>query len=813
MSKDKQEKRNKKKVGLVIILLLLLLIPFSCTTLKKESTNGTSKNHYIEDKPQKGKDEDVNDYSSDEEILEEETIIIENEDIEVNFDNSYSYRKKYANYSNKSNTTQNSNENTNNSNNNNNTNTNIKDLVASLSYSTHSLTYKTVTATITANKELEPIEGWNLSSDKKTLTKEYAENKEEVVTVKDKDGKTKILTVSIRNISSEEKEKVGTDGEFKYIVLDKGQIQIIRYLGNKTDLTIPSTYDGYKVYSVGNPKSEGASHPNYAYNIFGENTTTNTSIKSVTIEKGVKVIEVGAFNGCSGLTGNLIIPEDIISLKNFSFSYCTNLNGKLVLPSSLKTIEMGAFYNCTKLTGDLVIPENVKYIGNTTFGNCKGLNGRLILPIGLVEIARTAFANCSGLTGDLIIPEGLEVLGDGAFQNCSGFNGRLSLPTTLKSIGEYAFNKCSSLVGDLIIPEGVEIIAKSAFQLCSALNGELILPSTLKEIGGWAFYKCTYLKGKMNIPKGVTSIGDFAFNECRSLTGDLHIPEGVISIGNATFQNCTGLRGELTLPSTLESIGNFAFNHCEYMSNTSLTIPKSVKQIGSGTTVGTHVFYNFASIHITEFKVEEGSQYFKAIDGVLFTKDGKRLIQYPTSKLGNTYVIPEGVEYLDQMAFSRAGYESAWCSAGENGLRKIILPDSFVISTSIPNEYTVENGNSLETALYRYTGVNEIGVKNTNPNYKTIDGILYSKDGTTLWYIPTKKTGAIALPEGLTTIKEGAVYAGYTIGKITLTIPKTVNNIDSYAIRELNTMGTSKVTFDEGCIYQFNSSGRVVKVG
>ena len=69
-----------------------------------------------------------------------------------------------------------------------------------VSYSTKDLTKENVTVTITSNEELQNIEGWNLSSDKKTLTKEYTVNTKETITVKDIAGNETQVSIEITNI-------------------------------------------------------------------------------------------------------------------------------------------------------------------------------------------------------------------------------------------------------------------------------------------------------------------------------------------------------------------------------------------------------------------------------------------------------------------------------------------------------------------------------------------------------------------------------------------------------------------------------------
>ena len=67
-------------------------------------------------------------------------------------------------------------------------------------YSTKNPTRENVTVTITSNEEVQAITGWTLSSDKKTLTKEYSANTKETITVKDIAGNETQANIEISNI-------------------------------------------------------------------------------------------------------------------------------------------------------------------------------------------------------------------------------------------------------------------------------------------------------------------------------------------------------------------------------------------------------------------------------------------------------------------------------------------------------------------------------------------------------------------------------------------------------------------------------------
>ena len=69
-----------------------------------------------------------------------------------------------------------------------------------VNYSTEELTNENVLVTITANEKIQNIEGWIKSADEKILTKEYSENKEENIVVKDLAGNETIVNIKISNI-------------------------------------------------------------------------------------------------------------------------------------------------------------------------------------------------------------------------------------------------------------------------------------------------------------------------------------------------------------------------------------------------------------------------------------------------------------------------------------------------------------------------------------------------------------------------------------------------------------------------------------
>ena len=118
------------------------------------------------------------------------------------------------------------------------------------------------------------------------------------------------------------------------------------------------------------------------------------------------------------------------------------------------------------------------------------------------------------------------------------------------------------------------------------------------------------------------------------------IGEDITTISSGAFINLKSLKS-VSLPKSLTEIGAYAFRNCTSLE--SITIPAAVSTIGSD------AFLNCTSL--TSIEVNPGSLDFKSIDGVLFSKDGKKLIAYPAGKSGASYTVPAGTVTIGAGAF------------------------------------------------------------------------------------------------------------------------------------------------------------------
>ena len=359
----------------------------------------------------------------------------------------------------------------------------------------------------------------------------------------------------------------------------------------------------------------------------------------------------------------LVLPQSIrgkkvIRLGSAAFYRCRGLTS-VTIPSSVTSIGWRAFYECSDLTKISVEEDNPVYLS---------IDGVL-----LTKAKKTLVQYPEGKVGiRYVIPSSVTRIGEEAFYCCEGLT-TVTIPSSVTSIGDAAFYKCKGLKS-VTIPSSVTSIGEKAFYHCEGLT-TVTIPSSVTSIGDATFFFCFDLTS-VTIPSSVTSIGDLAFCNCEGLT-TVTIPSSVTSIGAQAFSDCKGLTS-VTIPSSVTSIGRGAFSDCKGL--TSVTIPSSVTRMGDEA-------FNRCS-GLTKISVEKGNPVCLSIDGVLFTKDRKTLVQYPEGKLGPRYVIPSSVTSIGEWAFggcsglttvtipSSVTSIGEWAFGGCKGLKSVTIPSS-----------------------------------------------------------------------------------------------------------------------------------------
>ena len=142
-----------------------------------------------------------------------------------------------------------------------------------------------------------------------------------------------------------------------------------------------------------------------------------------------------------------------------------------------------------------------------------------------------------------------------------------------------------------------------------------------------------------------------------------------------------------------------------------------------------------------------------------------------------SFTIPSGVTVINQNTFMQSGLTSITIPSNVTKIGE----DSFkgcgnLASVSIPASVTVIKDNPFSGC----GNLSAITVDEGNPNYKIVDGVLYSKDDKTLIAYPIPKSGTTyTIPASVETIGSHAFAYCYELTGIEL--PPGVTTVGSYA--------------------------------
>lgn len=366
------------------------------------------------------------------------------------------------------------------------------------------------------------------------------------------------------------------------------------------------------------------------------------------------------FNGCGSLA-SIVMPATVTSMTESIFYNCSNLRSA-ILPEGLTRIPDHAFYGCSSLTS-ISIPASVTSIdGNEAFAGTTKLTSVEILENSrLTTIGGYAF-RYSGIKS-IFIPSEVTTIADYAFYNSALETITFAADSQLKTIGTQCFYENNNLK-NVVLPNTITNIGQGAFYSCDNLL-ELTIPmdASITSIGTSAFYNCYNLKS-INIPSTIVSLGANAFYGCSSLE-TATVGEGC-KMGNLPddlFNGCSSLKS-FNLPERVTSIGNRVFSNCSSLND--FNIPSGSKL----NAVGTNAFKNtcFSKFYIPQLLTDlsniayqnsnlqtitahPSNVAFKAIDGVLYSKEDNTLITVPQGLRGS-YRTPDFLTAIPAGAFS-----------------------------------------------------------------------------------------------------------------------------------------------------------------
>ena len=264
-------------------------------------------------------------------------------------------------------------------------------------------------------------------------------------------------------------------------------------------------------------------------------------------------------------------------------------------------------------------------------------------------------------------------------------------------------------------------------------GGDVIIPATIEgkpvvSIAEHTFWNC-YTLTSVTIQDGVRQIGIQAFQNCMSLTSVV-MSSSVTSLGYGVFWGCNSL-STVTLSDGLTSIADYLFAYCSNI--TSIVIPDSVTSIGS------YAFWcctSMTNVSIASGVTSIGFAAFSECSGLI------------------SIVLPEALISIGDAAFDL-------CTS--------------LISVTIPKNVT---GFGV-TPFWDCFSLNAINADPENAKFASIDGVLFTKDFSTLVEYPGGKNASVMIPAIVTEIGGGAF--GYCTSIISLIIPNRVTSLGDLA--------------------------------
>lgn len=576
-------------------------------------------------------------------------------------------------------------------------------------------------------------------------------------------------------------------------------------------------------------------------------TFQKSGLKTMEIPASIEKIGYTAFNDCVDLTSVTFANGTaslIIGYLPEGMDAGTESDGKGDGKEGGGVSITGVFVNCKKLTS-IAIPDRTIYIGKSAFSNCTALGTVTINETSTLQrIGTGAFSNCTSLKS-IFIPKTVEntayvdeqtaqeyAIGKNAFYQSAlttitfGMGGTGEL-----SIGADAFG--STKVSTLDLPnrlapiwtenygvyQQIEGLAKNCFtsgssSTVSAINVEAggayyasqdgVLYKVKDGVMNEMMFVPVKMTGSITVPKTVTllanscaqysNISGIVWEDAEDANGlpltignnalqympnlkKVEFPERTIAIGSSIFYGNNSKVEEVYIPANVETIGDSMFRDCKslkkitfadgckitkipdqmfYVAGTSSTSTNQLTSIRVPANVETIGQYAFRGCRkVTSFTFEEGSKLRK-LSGAVF--------QYMTLQ---ELTIPDSVTDLDGNVFN-----------GMSSLKILNLPAGFSNISTMGNQ---QQSNFLFDGCTALTTVN---IDENNPYFKSVDGVVFTKDGKSLIYFPrAKKIGNLV--EGSTTTYDGKY-----------TTPAGCQTIGTYAFKQNSNLKDLTISAD-----------------
>ena len=540
-------------------------------------------------------------------------------------------------------------------------------------------------------------------------------------------------------------------------------------------------------------------------------------ITSIVIKNGITGIGKHAFLIFPSVT-EVSIPDSVTEIGEKAFKNCAAL-ATVTIGSGVTSIGTEAFDGCSSLT-------TVNYTGTDEAWNTISI-GTNNAPLLAVKPQAIGFAD--GTCGEDLTysfdssTHTLTISGTGAMTNFakmtdSPFYKKTEIQSVViedgvTTIGQFAFAYCSSLTS-ITIPASVTRIYAKAF-IGTGLTDIHFMGTEAQ----WdELAAATSSTGNDKI-KSATKHYRTAFDgKCgENATWSLDTNIGILTISGTgpmedydayypEYENYKDNITSIVIEDGVTYISKYAFY--KYSNVTSVTIPTTV------TAIGDNAFYDCDAITAVNYSGTDeqwqnidlgyGNGSLTAIRPHDISGSCGDTVRY-TLKGDGTLII-YGTGAMDDFSNSNPEYASF-----RDDIKKIVIEDG-VTYIGIDAFYALQKVTSVtiadsvtEIAAYAFwncialtsisisknvtvigedifagcNGLTSIHVDSLNPNYSSLDGVLFNKDKTILMQYPRAKEGAsYSIPESVTVIGDSAL--GHTALE-NIIIPDNVKTIGDYA--------------------------------
>lgn len=282
----------------------------------------------------------------------------------------------------------------------------------------------------------------------------------------------------------------------------------------------------------------------------------------------------------------------------------------------------------------------------------------------------------------------------------------------------------------------------------------------------------------LNIPstidgKQVSYIGSDSFRGNKYLNS-VTIPDSVKVIQSRAFAECSNL-STLKFGKNVEKIYDYVF----FQTNiTEITLPEKLNHISGIAFLGNFVIKNI--------NVDTKNTNFSSSNGIVFSKDKKKIVLYPQGKTEKAYTIPSTVEEICDSAFSYAQVESITIPSSVKKFGNYVFSSTNITSITIPSTVT-EMGYGPVADCQKLISANIQSTVKVLP-YDMFNGCTSLKN--------------VTLNDNIEEIYNRAFYGCKSLSNITL--PKNLKKIDAGSFYDCSKLNNIKIP--SGVRYISNSA-------